>query len=865
MKDLSGTTAATEKDKTAYAVVFLADLYADAPEIGETVKRYGSRKYTLSGNTYSDLLLRGMNTDMAIRHGGGLAQVSASALVLNNAGGESDLLDDYFLSNDVIVLSAIFVTGAETSADKISLLIGVVDDVDFDWETFTLQIVDPTFLKYRKIPAKHINFIDYPYVPFDNIDKPLPVCFGNMNKIPDALGGESVLLAPCIALDKFTGQYMASEFHKTNGNPYIYYNSARRYGKVIDYTVTAPTFTIDSSKRSMQIRPLRSLATNDMADYRKAMDADTSTGCVIASGDNLDLALSGCPKLGSVYQIRVVFNATGGYDYDIQPANLSGSKSGSGYVDLTPADYADDWDFELIEVKIDGTGASTIHEVYLEVWFYEQESSEQYAQNVYQSVVGYEDQAARYADGGVITGAGTALENPAHILEASYRDKTFGMSLLEANINLTSFDTAATKLAAWKFVFSLIEEKDKDWIDRFARQCKMRIFEDFEGKTKVSVFDKTDSGVALFGDHNIAVTNPRSPANEQNSSFRVRKAKIDEVKNEIILKYKKEWAIGHYAGLKVASGLYRLSGTSGSSSRATGKFIDTSAHFQTDGVATNDTLFIDEDKEYAVDAIDSETHLSISAKAGVINDNTGKAYWIGPHFDLECFRSIQRYKTTNVLEIESDLIYEDATAELLLQYFIDYFVERRYIVRFQTWLNAIDMELGDFVYVDQTRLPALKQPQSLSALSGAMDDSQVTAPLNSGTGWFFREDDLILIDHEIMVVTVVAADQLTVTRAQAGTLAAAHSSVAAVYRLITKFEIVRLLTMPGLGTDREPYIEIEARECPRWYSPSGHWAGAAVPSFEAATEEERARNGWLTYENGEILWNDPNTSLSYWE
>ena len=61
---------------------------------------------------------------------------------------------------------------------------------------------------------------------------------------------------------------------------------------------------------------------------------------------------------------------------------------------------------------------------------------------------------------------------------------------------------------------------------------------------------------------------------------------------------------------------------------------------------------------------------------------------------------------------------------------------------------------------------------------GTFSDSDTTLTVTSGTG--IATNDLILIDNEILKVTNVATNDLTVTRAQSGTEAAAHNNGATV-------------------------------------------------------------------------------------
>ena len=62
---------------------------------------------------------------------------------------------------------------------------------------------------------------------------------------------------------------------------------------------------------------------------------------------------------------------------------------------------------------------------------------------------------------------------------------------------------------------------------------------------------------------------------------------------------------------------------------------------------------------------------------------------------------------------------------------------------------------------------------------GTFSDSDTTLTVTSGTG--IANNDFILIDEEILKVTNVSTNDLTVTRAQEGTAASAHADGATVF------------------------------------------------------------------------------------
>lgn len=67
-----------------------------------------------------------------------------------------------------------------------------------------------------------------------------------------------------------------------------------------------------------------------------------------------------------------------------------------------------------------------------------------------------------------------------------------------------------------------------------------------------------------------------------------------------------------------------------------------------------------------------------------------------------------------------------------------------------------------------------------SALNGMVDDTTTSFVVTSGTGARFQANTRLLIESEVVLVTAVSSDTLTVTRAQAGTSGAAHATATAI-------------------------------------------------------------------------------------
>lgn len=95
-----------------------------------------------------------------------------------------------------------------------------------------------------------------------------------------------------------------------------------------------------------------------------------------------------------------------------------------------------------------------------------------------------------------------------------------------------------------------------------------------------------------------------------------------------------------------------------------------------------------------------------------------------------------------------------------------------------------------FTYWPRTKYEWLED--TMSPVSGtiaeALDNSETGVDVASGQGAYFKEGDVIKIESELMYVSSVATDTLTVTRGFAGTTAATHDSGLA-YELVYQARI----------------------------------------------------------------------------
>ena len=652
MKTLSALAAA-EKVKPGVQVVWLLEIDADAPAAAPVTLDYGARSYTLSTKLYLDFFTRGglrMAWDRS-RLGGGLASVATIQATIRNETGRSDLGDTYFLEYDEMRLYLGFVKadGSEAKSDAVQIARSYIEDTPFDVRNWLLDGIDGTDKDFDSLPNDNVTLVEHPDAPFDQYAKPLPWVVGALNVGPHDDAGAFAFLAPTRCTDGFLREFTAGKRLDAYGAAYQYYSGEKRYGEVVNSTQSSEVLTVTDSRRKMRLYPVLPAATNDVTLYSKVFDGNSSTSVAVASGANLDVLIGGVGKLGTAISGLVQINASNTYGYDVRYKGASIFSTGSGTGDVTinltnfATDHTDDWDFELYEVRIDGAGtgagAAGIEQIYIEITFDDQLTSDRQALSIFQKVTGWEDKEANYTDGAVISGDGSPLDNPALVLGVALRGKAL-MELETAEVDSAALATAATARTGWSFRFS--EDKivdDIEWLNRFGFTAGMHIFKSFEGKWKMVAMDKSRTPQHCFiGNEHIAVLNPNEPRENWEPDLTFGKTPVRDIINEVVLRYRKDRGTEEYSGLEIASGRHRVTGTCSTSETAT-TLTDASATFLADGVAVNERVYVVGDKDYTVVSVDSEHVLTITSATGVNSNAAGPTYFPGPNLVGEMQRS----------------------------------------------------------------------------------------------------------------------------------------------------------------------------------------------------------------------------------
>jgi len=261
---------------------------------------------------------------------------------------------------------------------------------------------------------------------------------------------------------------------------------------------------------------------------------------------------------------------------------------------------------------------------------------------------------------GTYTGTSKKLiENPASIIKWLSIEKG---TLNSSHIGDT-FITAMNQLNSWKFAFQWSDELginnvfpfggQDSIIGELARQCKATVFWDNLGKIQMNAFNinnnfphsDTDYPDDLDIFEFTGTPNTSVFTKHPIFSYKMKKISLDKVYNDFILRYSQNYATGEY----------------------------------------NKVLFM----------------TNGNGEIGSVNTNIVEGYLENNQTRLNLMyytsNSYNVVLTTNTFEFEAWAIRDDATANKLLQYFIEWYTKRRWIIELTSGLNAVCFEIGDFI------------------------------------------------------------------------------------------------------------------------------------------------------------------------
>lgn len=874
--------------KGVWMVVSTFDQYGAST----TTKRWASRPYTLSSNTYEGIIAeRGIDLGMLrVKEQGGLGPVATSTIRLRDEGGESTITDTHVISNDEVYVYFIFPTGSEVEGDRIEVFRGVIERNSTRNNVWTLRLKDDSKAELKQIPSKLLDPVTYPFA--YSLGAVIPEAFGNHNETPDDLrAGDIVSLAPARMTDKFALKAIASE-HQLVATDYIYqwYPQAEKFAQIVNASITDRVITLDDPARITFARPTRTFPGNGYTNWYDCIPPGDSSYVSIDS-NNLRVWFSGLPKIGTMTSVSLyIKSSTGVYEWylydttvsDVTPIASSITAANDVSYPLTLANY-EDWSSIAnlhLEIRQRWPYPETrIEEASIKIEFDDFLSLVEQEPEIYQTMQGWLDSSAYYKDGSAVVGSGgSVLRNPVYILEALLRGKNLN-NLEEAKIDSTSFTAAAASRTDWYFDFVMREQVSDQFLDSFCFEAGLMLYST-AGKFHCAAMDKNRTPEHFFiGGYHMPVVGPIDNPMQQQYDLEIEPVNASDIYNEIAIRYGIHPATGAPQRATIASGQFRITGTA-NTAEAGSTLTDTSATFQTDDVVVGEGVYVDNDKLYTVASVVSETVLTLTAvDGGAVSTLSSVSYYLGPNINDLAFSSQQAYKAVNALGGNrqrtflddggyiSQFIRDESTAELFKDHCLDWFSQPRDRFTFSLMHDGIRVQPGDFMFLDHPKFKASQRARQVTETAEAVDAVETEIDVTTGEAGLFRVNDYIYLQEsnssppELMQVSAVDTgnSRITVSRAQCGTKAQTFSTGANIYRLTQKWVVLGVQEM----TPDDTRIRIEAQIVPRWYKPIGTVVSPGYPDYDAATDEQRVASGWGTLPNGRVNQLDPDSAISY--
>ena len=874
--------------KGVWMVVSTFDQYGAST----TTKRWASRPYTLSSNTYEGIIAeRGIDLGMLrVKGQGGLGPVATSTIRLRDEGGESTITDTHVISNDEVYVYFIFPTGSEVESDRIEVFRGVIERNNTRSNVWTLRLKDDSKAELKQIPSKLLDPVTYPFA--YSLGAVIPEAFGNHNETPDDLrAGDIVSLAPARMTDKFALKAIASE-HQLVATDYIYqwYPQAEKFAQIVNASITNRIITLDDPARITFARPTRTFPGNGYTNWYDCIPPGDSSYVSIDS-NNLRVWFSGLPKIGTMTSVSLyIKSSTGVYEWylydttvsDVTPIASSITAANDVSYPLTLANY-EDWSSIAnlhLEIRQRWPYPETrIEEASIKIEFDDFLSLVEQEPEIYQTMQGWLDSFEYYKDGSAVVGSGgSVLRNPVYILEALLRGKNLN-NLEEAKIDSTSFIAAASSRTDWYFDFVMREQVSDQFLDSFCFEAGLMLYST-AGKFHCAAMDKNRTPEHFFiGGYHMPVVGPIDNPMQQQYDLEIEPVNASDIYNEIAIRYGIHPATGAPQRATIASGQFRITGTA-NTAESGATLTDTSATFQTDDVVIGEGVYVANDKLYTVASVVSETVLTLTAvDGGAVSTLSSVSYYLGPNINDLAFASQQAYKAVNALGGNrqrtflddggyiSQFIRDESTAELFKDHCLDWFSQPRDRFTFSLMHDGIRVQPGDFMFLDHPKFKASQRARQVTETAEAVDAVETEIDVTTGEAGLFRVNDYIYLQEsnssppELMQINAVDTgnSRITVSRAQCGTKAQTFSTGANIYRLTQKWVVLGVQEM----TPDDTRIRIEAQIVPRWYKPVGTVVSPGYPDYDAATDEQRVASGWGTLPNGRVNELDPDSAISY--
>jgi len=584
--------------------------------------------------------------------------------------------------------------------NALPLFNGVIKEIEWAYETVKFRCIDHHMAVHRELPSRALTREDFPNLPEGLIGQPVPIQYGDMGGMGEQLHKRLVAYMGYPGYyhpGDFTRTYCLGKCHNENeenllliaGHPI---HQIRRFPA---YALESPMVQYDDScegyyvlvaegrsqlfEEGLTLVPILSVnethdsyiipivnGLDESGNEKNAVDEDPANWTVINSQygaeyifreiDNCDF-IRGALTIQYVHQginssplrLAILYRgAVTGYLYVSSGSHIVvlAIRRDGGSIVFGPTQFADE-DFSFGKVSLRFYLESPQHgEWWFRNLFIRLERKTTVGDTVLSAIAGRKcgESGSWGASRGITTG--TLIENPAHIVESLLRDE---LGQQTAQIRTASFDNiAGTYRAGWLFAGGMHEVKTSfEWIGGICREAGLIYSMDYQGKHCLNAIRNSTATITIDQGGIQAEL-----SGEFKTSFRIKQRLLNEVYNEFYLHYKRNYATDKCEGL----------------------------------------IFV---KDPQIENYNPDLTNLINLPPG-----TAQTYW------EKCRSIYQRYAGHRQrLEWECDWIRDEDTANWLIKWLINYFTYRPLVVSLKTFLNSLDVELGDYRQLDHPLLP----------------------------------------------------------------------------------------------------------------------------------------------------------------
>ena len=170
----------------------------------------------------------------AVDPDGGLSTVTSWNFRLTNPDTLttylSDLEDLYYFQGSAVRLRFVFLTGAETVGDLVTLFSGTIHSLRTRTDIWEFRCSATGVDDIPTVPTKLVEFTDFPNASFGNIGNVLPLAFGDLTTAETSLfDAQDADMLQLLEVDSLQAQYHGGLRAKEYGDVFLYLPDTREF------------------------------------------------------------------------------------------------------------------------------------------------------------------------------------------------------------------------------------------------------------------------------------------------------------------------------------------------------------------------------------------------------------------------------------------------------------------------------------------------------------------------------------------------------------------------------------------------------------------------------------------------------------